>query len=101
MAEKTGSLKGYVVGLVLSVVITLLAFAAVGFRLLEGPALMTAVIVLALLQLFVQLKYFLHLSFKSDANWNLFTLIFTVIIVVIVVFGSIWIMYSLDTMMMA
>lgn len=62
----------------------------------------TAVIVLAIaaVQILVHLIYFLHLDPKSEGGWNMLALVFTGIILAIVLIGSIWIMYHLDTNMM-
>lgn len=92
--------KGYAIGLVLCILITLASFAMVGYKVLSGTDLIFVIAILAFIQFLVQLKFFLHLSLKPEARWNLISLIFTLIIAVIVVAGSIWIMFSLNTMMM-
>ncbi|GAB4221873.1 MAG: cytochrome o ubiquinol oxidase subunit IV [Francisella sp.] len=95
-----GTYKSYIQGFVLSIVITTIAFALVGFKVLSPVALCVAVMVLALAQLFVQLVFFLHLSTDSKARWNLISAIFAAIIVFIIVAGTIWIMFDLYDMMM-
>ncbi|AIT09775.1 cytochrome o ubiquinol oxidase subunit IV [Candidatus Francisella endociliophora] len=95
-----GTHKSYIQGFVLSVVITTIAFILVGFKLLSPVALCVTVAVLAIVQLFVQLIYFLHLSTDSEARWNLISAVFAIIVVLIVVAGTIWIMFDLYTMMM-
>jgi cytochrome o ubiquinol oxidase subunit IV len=57
---------------------------------------MAWIVALALVQLFIQLIFFLHLGRESKPRWNLSALAFAVIVVVILVFGSLWIMASLD-----
>ena len=49
----------------------------------------------AVVQILVHLHYFLHLDSSSEARWNVMILIYTVLIMIIFVGGSIWIMYSL------
>jgi cytochrome o ubiquinol oxidase subunit IV len=44
--------------------------------------------------------YFLHLDAKSEAGWNLMALIFTAVILIIALTGSLWIMYHLKVNMM-
>ncbi len=51
---------------------------------------------LAVTQLLVQLLFFLHLGRESKPRWNLIVLAFAVMVVVIVVFGSLWIMKNLQ-----
>ncbi|KEI35125.1 cytochrome o ubiquinol oxidase subunit IV [Allofrancisella frigidaquae] len=95
-----GTHKSYIQGFILSVVITTIAFVLVGFKLLSPVALCVSVALLALIQLFVQLVFFLHLSTDSKARWNLISAIFALIVVFIVVAGTIWIMFDLYDMMM-
>jgi cytochrome o ubiquinol oxidase operon protein cyoD len=54
---------------------------------------------MALLQILVQLVYFLHMNSSSEGSWNLIAFIFTVLIVAILVVGSLWIMFHLNTNM--
>jgi cytochrome o ubiquinol oxidase operon protein cyoD len=44
--------------------------------------------------------YFLHMNTKSEGGWNMLALIFTMVLVVITLSGSIWIMYHLNNNMM-
>ncbi|HEY1090379.1 MAG TPA: cytochrome o ubiquinol oxidase subunit IV, partial [Burkholderiaceae bacterium] len=63
----------------------------------------TAVIVLgafAVVQIVVHMIYFLHMNGKSEGGWTMLALIFTLILVVITIAGSLWVMYHLDTNMM-
>lgn len=55
-----------------------------------------ALLVLAVIQLMVQLVFFLHLDKGSMRRWNIVVLLFAVLIVLIIVLGSIWIMYHLN-----
>jgi cytochrome o ubiquinol oxidase operon protein cyoD len=40
--------------------------------------------------------FFLHLGRESKPRWNLNALLFAVLVVVIIVFGSLWIMHNLN-----
>lgn len=96
-----GSTRGYVVGFCLSLVFTLGAYWLVTTRLDSPDAmplalLLPAIIFLAVVQLIAQLIFFLHLSKESKPRWNIMALLFAVLVVVIVVFGSLWIMQHLD-----
>jgi cytochrome o ubiquinol oxidase operon protein cyoD len=96
-----GSLKTYLAGYVLSLALTGTAFWLVHKHVLSHHAHPTdtfmfwALSALALVQLFVQLIFFLHLDRESKPRWNNVALAFAVIFVVIVVGGSIWIMTNL------
>lgn len=90
-----GTLKSYVTGFVLSVILTLAAYFIVVESLLSGWALAFAIVELGLIQLFVQLIFFLHLGRESNPKWNLTVFLFAALIVTILVFGSLWIMHNL------
>ncbi len=82
-----GTLRTYTFGFALSVVFTLAAFWLVG----NTPIL----IVLAIMQLLVQLVLFLHVG-QERKLWNVAALVFAVLIVTILVGGTLWIMYNLS-----
>jgi cytochrome o ubiquinol oxidase operon protein cyoD len=44
--------------------------------------------------------YFLHMDAKSEGGWNMLALIFTLVLVVITLAGSLWVMYHMNTNMM-
>jgi cytochrome o ubiquinol oxidase operon protein cyoD len=95
-----GSIKAYVVGFIISIILTIVPFVIVGQSLLTGASLFIAISVLALVQLLVQLVYFLHLNLSSESRWNLMAFIFTLVVVFILIAGTIWIIVSLDYNMM-
>jgi cytochrome o ubiquinol oxidase subunit IV len=96
-----GSMKDYVIGFVLSVILTAIPFWLVMNHVIESPAT-TAYVILgfAAVQMVVHMVYFLHMNSKSEGGWNMLALIFTVIIVVITLAGSIWVMYHMNANMM-
>ena len=100
-AAAHGSLQGYVVGFVLSVILTAIPFWLVMTKAIESSG-MTALVILgfAAVQIVVHMVYFLHMSAKSEGGWTILALIFTVVLVVITLSGSLWIMYHLKTNMM-
>lgn len=60
------------------------------------PFLIGATAILALAQFFAQLYYFLHLGRETKPRWKLLVLCFMILVVLIIVVGSIWIMYNLN-----
>ena len=97
-----GTVATYVVGFVLSVVCTLVAYLLVYVHVhsqhvtLTHPFIITAIVGLALAQFIVQLFFFLHLGRETKPRWKLLVLGFMILIVCIVVFGSLWIMNNLN-----
>lgn len=95
-----GTVKSYIIGFIISLVLTIIPFVIVAKHLLSNDAMYITIGLFALAQLFIQLVFFLHLSFKSSAKWNLNVFLFTLIVVLILVLGSLWIMVNLDYFMM-
>ncbi|TXI23448.1 MAG: cytochrome o ubiquinol oxidase subunit IV [Ottowia sp.] len=95
------SLKGYATGFVLSLILTAIPFWLVMAKVIPNSTI-TALVVLgfAVVQILVHMVYFLHLDAKSEGGWNLLSTIFTVIIVVIMLAGSLWVMHHMNANMM-
>lgn len=93
---KHGSYAAYIVGFMLSIVLTLAAYFAIVNDWFSGTAALLFVTALAVAQLLVQLLFFLHLGQERGPRWNLMSFLFAGMVVFIVVIGSIWIMYNLD-----
>lgn len=95
------SAKGYVIGFLLSVVLTAIPFWLVMAKVLPTPGLTAAVILgFAAVQIVVHMVYFLHMNAKIEGGWSMLSLIFTAAIVIIMLAGSIWVMFHLNTNMM-
>ncbi len=86
----------YVIGFVLSLGLTLSAYYVVVNGLLTGWGLLWAIIGLAVTQLVVQLLFFLHLGREDRPRWNLMAFLFMLLVLIILVFGSLWIMTNLN-----
>ena len=99
--EDHGTHRSYITGFVLSVILTAVPFGVVMTGGLASP-LATALLVLgfAVVQILVHMVYFLHMTARSEAGWTLLSTLFTVIVVVIMLAGSIWVMYHMNTNMM-
>lgn len=97
-------IRSYCVGFILSVVLTIAAYlVAVNetFRESWSPAMIAiALSALAAIQLIVQLLFFLHLGDEAKPRWRLVSFIFAFIILGIIVFGSLWIMFDMNSRMM-
>jgi len=91
----SGSYKSYTFGFIVSIVLTVIPFMAVMSGTLSHAAILACIFFAGLLQIFVQLHFFLHLDRSSAMHWNLMTLLFTFFIIFLFVGGSIWIMHSL------
>jgi cytochrome o ubiquinol oxidase operon protein cyoD len=95
------TLKGYVVGFVLSVILTAIPFWLVMGNVFEQPSTTVLVILsFAAVQMIVHMVYFLHMNSKAEHGWSMLALIFTVVLLVITLSGSLWVMYHLNHNMM-
>ncbi|MFG6446955.1 cytochrome o ubiquinol oxidase subunit IV [Roseateles sp. BYS180W] len=94
------TVKGYVVGFLLSAILTIIPFWLVMAKVLPPEATKLVILVFAAVQIVVQMVYFLHLDGKMEGGWTLLSTIFTVIFVAIILAGSIWVMYHMNTNMM-
>lgn len=99
--EAHGSFRGYMTGFGLSVILTAIPFwlvmsGALGNNQLTGFVVMG----FAVVQIVVHMIYFLHMNGRVEGGWTLLALVFTMIIVVITLAGSLWVMYHLNTNMM-
>jgi len=96
------AVKTYINGFILSIVLTLLAFGLVSEHVNSDHTafshgnLTLLLAGLATAQLLVQLVFFLHLGKETKPKLNLMAFYFMLLTVVIVVFGSLWIMDNLD-----
>ena len=91
-------LKFYVVGFILSIVLSAVPFGLMEAKLMTHMAAYIFLTVFMLVQLMVQVFCFmrLHTGSTDESTWNLVALIFTIIVIMIVVSGSLWIMYNLN-----
>lgn len=96
-----GTLRGYATGFLLSVVLT-----AIPFWMVMGNAFasstVTAFVIMGIgaVQIVVHMVYFLHMNTKSEGGWSMLALIFTLVLLVIMLVGSIWVMHHLNVNMM-
>lgn len=91
-----GNVTTYIVGFILSLQLTLIAYFLVANQILAGRGLILAIIGLAVTQLMVQLVFFLHLDRESRPRWNFVVFLFMLLVLLILVLGTLWIMHNLD-----
>ncbi|WP_427911407.1 cytochrome o ubiquinol oxidase subunit IV [Ramlibacter sp. MMS24-I3-19] len=92
--------KGYATGFILSVILTAIPFWLVMAKVLPPGATKFIILGFAAVQVVVHMIYFLHLNAKVEGGWTMLSTIFTIIVVVIMLAGSIWVMYHMNANMM-
>ena len=95
-----GSTKQYVIGLIISIILTIIPFWMVMDGGFERQPLILTVVITAIAQVLVQLVFFLHLNSSSEQRWNLIAFIYTILTIAILIIGSIWVMDYLHFFMM-
>lgn len=99
--EGHGSIRTYLIGFLLSVVLTAIPFWLVMTGALGNTqATAIAIIAMAVVQILVHTVCFLHVNTRAEGGWTLLAYAFTAVIVLIVIAGSLWIMYHLNSNMM-
>ncbi len=94
--ENKKRMKSYVTGFILSIILTLIPYVLVTYRLVTGYVLVASLLVFAFMQLVVQLLFFLHMRQESKPRLNLMIFLSFFGIIVVVIIASIWIMQHLN-----
>ena len=97
-SEYQRELKAYVIGLVLALALSAIPFACVAWRWLSPLWMLAIVFCAGLIQMAVHFRYFLHIgphSHRDDLN----LLLFTAVIVLLLVGGTLIIMFNLHQRM--
>lgn len=92
-------LMGYVTGLVLAAVLTIIPFSAVIFGMSTGMALWI-IGVLGVIQLVVHVRYFLHVDLSPESRDDLHLLLFSALLLFIMAAGTLWVLYNMNYRMM-
>lgn len=96
-----GTQQDYITGFILAVILTAIPFFLVMSGVFESGRLTAfLVLVCAVAQIIVHMVYFLHMSPKAEGGWMVISLVFTMIVLVIAVVGTVWVMYHMDANMM-
>jgi len=95
-ADVSHAIRGYLVGLALATLLTCVSFYIARSTLVWQPSIPIALSVLALAQMGIHLVFFLHITSGPDSINNVMALAFGLLIVILLVFGSLWIITHLD-----
>jgi cytochrome o ubiquinol oxidase operon protein cyoD len=91
----------YSMGVLFCLILTIIPFYTVMHGSFELKQLFHLMYGCAIIQLLVQVKCFLNMNTKTpQAQYNTMSFIFTLLIILVLVGGSMWIMYHLNANMM-
>lgn len=92
-------LRLYLIGFALALALTLAAFGLTLWGGLSWATTMIIIGILGLAQMVVHLRFFLHIDLSRQKREDLQLILFSVLLLIIVVIGTIWIMADLATRM--
>jgi cytochrome o ubiquinol oxidase subunit IV len=95
-----GNFATYITGYVLAALLTLTAFGTVILRPFPGFTETAVIAVAAIFQAIVHMWFFLHMFRKSTPFWNTIAFAFTVLVIILLVGGSLFILLSANYNMM-
>ena len=91
----------YIVGLIACVILTIIAFGSVMTGVFSRGTTFTIIYSAAVIQLFVQIICFLRLNTETEqGKINVMTILFTGVILLTIIIGSLWIMWNINNNMM-
>jgi cytochrome o ubiquinol oxidase subunit IV len=100
MNERRDETRTYLIGFALALLLTAGAFAVVRWQSLTSANTLRSVLALGLAQMIVHLRCFLHVSFKKSVRTDLLLIAFSTIIIVLMVSGTLVLLYNLHLRMM-
>lgn len=93
--------KGYAIGFVLAVILTAIPFWLVMNKVIADSSTLGFVVLgFAAVQVVVHMIYFLHMNTKVEGGWSMLAMLFTLMVLIIMMAGSIWVMYHMNKNMM-
>lgn len=88
--------RRYAFGFLGALIITGAIYLATTGAWLSGMALAALLLALASAQLLIQLLVFLHIRGEKKPRWTLWSIVYTVVMMLIIVVGSMWIMHNMN-----
>lgn len=93
--KEHGTTRSYIIGFILSLVFTIIPYHLVVNKVLTGNKLLVTILGIAILQMFIQIFFFLHLGRGPKPFYNVVFFFATAGIIVIVIGASLFIMNNL------
>lgn len=91
----------YLIGLIICTVLTIIAFGVVMVDRFSKFEMLTIIYAAAIIQFFAQVICFLRLNVQTEqSRINVMSILFTIVILVTVIIGSLWIMKNVNYYML-
>ena len=92
--EERSERRSYLIGLVLALILTAAAFGLVAFKVISGGPGLALLAALAVVQIVVHFRFFLHIDLRQSHRDDLQLILFTGLIIFLMVAGTVWILYN-------
>lgn len=92
--------ESYLAGFGFSIILTIIPYILVTKDVVSGDSAVYSLLAYAVLQLGVQVYFFLHLGSEKAPRWNLISMVFMMAMVLFIGVGTLWIMKNLNYNMM-
>ena len=99
-AEQRRERRSYIIGFVFAILMTCAAFAIVAWRLMDPGTALAIVFVLGSLQIVGHFRFFLHIDLRKSARDDLQLILFSSLITLLMVGGTLVILFNLRQRMM-
>lgn len=99
-SERAHDLRLYITGFIAAVILTALSFMTAIIQPFGRVGIFTSLVVLAVLQVLVHFRFFLHIDLSRQKREDLHLILFSGLIIAIMVAGTVWILGDLMTRMM-
>jgi cytochrome o ubiquinol oxidase subunit IV len=95
------SVRGYLIGFVLAVVLTVASFWSVKSGAFSGESALVVLAVLAAIQMIVHVVFFLHVNASKEQRWHAWSFAYTIAMSLVIIVGTVWVMHNVHMLMMA
>ena len=99
-AERRRERRSYIIGFVFAILLTCAAFAIVAWRLMDPETALAIVFALGLIQIVGHFRFFLHIDLRKSARDDLQLILFSSLITLLMVGGTVVILFNLRHRMM-
>lgn len=95
MTEEDRDRRAYLTGFVLAAILTIIPFSVVWGQLLPRSGAILVLVICAIAQIIVQVRYFLHIDLSRQKREDLQVILFSSLLLFIMAAGTIWILGNL------
>lgn len=99
-AQSRSEKRSYYIGICVALILTLTAFGLVWLKVVAGTQALVVLGVLALVQVVVHLHFFMHIDLGQSHRDDLMLIVFTSLILLLIIAGTVWILWDLHARMM-